>query len=253
MLIESKGKTCLDLCSLIYIIQYIGGVISPEGEGGSADGVTVDEQAGSGSEISLGSGEESPLVVQPGGESGVDGSGSGSTIESGSGSDTEVKSESGAELESGSAEPALEPETPTPDNEQIGCEFSASNFEVFNTIRELYVSLSSRCTLSNNATITIMIDSEILESSEEVMIEYFDMGTNIIAVMVCEDEDCNEVLQYNVTVMVLESTSRLFPYGSSTGDNSFTNVLDGARPIYVPQDNPIPFFNQFYTRLWVSC
>ena len=53
-----------------------------------------------------------------------------------------------------------------------------------------------------------------------------------------------------VTVIVLPSTERLFPYGEVTSDMSFRGVLDGAVPVY-PSDS-IPFYSTYYRKLFVS-
>ena len=88
---------------------------------------------------------------------------------------------------------------------------------------------------------------------EGLLIDYLSMGSNPVSILICEGGICDsEPPRYNVSVVIGPSTSRLLPYGSVVNDTSFTGVLDWAQPIYLPQENPIPFFDGFYTRLWVS-
>ena len=155
-------------------------------------------------------------------------------------------SRSGSGVESGS-ETVLD---------QVTCDFYSLNFEVFNTTAELYRSLSAQCSNSMNVQIELITVTQnvLLEYSDDVLlIEHLSMGDSLLYITVCESTIiCEQARIYNITVSVGHSTSRLFPYGTSAGDDSFTGVLDGARPIYVPQEDSIPFFDQYYSRLWVS-
>ena len=64
------------------------------------------------------------------------------------------------------------------------------------------------------------------------------------------DPDLMSVNLGNISVTVLPSSNRLFPYRPSVGDSEFRGVLDGAVPIY-PSDS-VPFFSTYYRRLYVS-
>ena len=139
--------------------------------------------------------------------------------------------------------------------DQVSCQFLQLNFEIFNTAAELYRSLSSQCSNANPntpPTLTIRLQNVVLESSDNtLLIEHLSMGQNSVSITAC-GMTCEDAVTYSVTVNVTHSTSRLFPYGVSAGDDSFTGVLDGAVPIYICQDSPVPFFSQYYERLYVS-
>jgi len=125
---------------------------------------------------------------------------------------------------------------------------------VFSTTGELLDSLTIQCTyLGVSTVIAVTVNTIQLTVSYEVLIiNYFSIGNNTITIVICVGGYCNNIERYVVTITVVSSTSRIFPYGLLSSDSFFTGVLDSARPIYLPQNYPIPYFDHFYTRLWVS-
>lgn len=87
----------------------------------------------------------------------------------------------------------------------------------------------------------------------------FDLRTYRVNISVCvqaENGTCDvygpiPVLDLGmILVTVTPSTNRLFPYGILTDDSSFRGVLDGAVAVYSLRG--IPFFSNYYNRLYVS-
>ena len=87
--------------------------------------------------------------------------------------------------------------------------------------------------------------------------DVFGLGDTFISIRVCGegragtcDPEIESVRLGEVTVSVMPSTSRAFPFGLHARDRSFRGVLDGARPMYPPAS--IPFFSKYYRSLFVS-
>lgn len=145
--------------------------------------------------------------------------------------------------------------------DQITCqsqlETETITFEAFDSVEFIFRTLAARCSSTNQditPTFSITLqDQTVLMSSQQLeetlLIEHLSIGNNSISVMVC-GLTCEQATMLDVVVSVEPSTRRLFPYGYSTGDDSFSRVLDGSVPIY--PSHSIPFFSNYYKRLYVS-
>lgn len=98
------------------------------------------------------------------------------------------------------------------------------------------------------------------EASMSPVVSLFGVGLRSVnvSISVCEQsrggvDACDAISMIenvgNVTILVQPSTTRLFPYGAVTGDQSFRGILDGAVAIYPPES--IPFYANYYRSLYV--
>ncbi len=141
--------------------------------------------------------------------------------------------------------------------DQVSCQFSSAlNFEVFTPTAELIRMLRSQCSNANpNSLLMVSISlsgSSFDSTSNSLLIEHLSVGQNLISVSVCGITCETSSVTYNVTVTVNPSSRRLFPYGPTAGDDMFGGSADSFVTVHLRQDNPVPFFNQYYDRLYVS-
>jgi len=138
--------------------------------------------------------------------------------------------------------------------------------EVFTPLSVLFERFG--CRSHQPATTLLVMESAELsevvreEDAPDILIgELFDQGygRTEVAVTICTrqaafPDTCNPNLptvNSSVNISVQQSSARLLPYGDPVDDHSFRGVLDGGVPIYPPES--IPFFSNYYNRLYVSC
>ena len=127
--------------------------------------------------------------------------------------------------------------------DSLSCEVTgtyASLLYIFDLVDRLELLTEER--LLNSFVADVLKRGENTITNITVCFEHRQYGT-------C-DPDLPTTYLEGITISVQPSTDRLFPYGFSTGDNSFRGVLDGAVPIYPPDS--VPFYSKYYRRLYVS-
>ena len=143
--------------------------------------------------------------------------------------------------------------------DQIVCQSHVNTITVdaFDRIHSFFLILANGCASADQgSTLTFTVtlqDLTVLMSSQQLwevlMIEHFSVGENSVSIIVCQ-LICKQATLLDVTVTVKYSSGRLFPYGYSTSDDSFSGVLDGYVPIYPLQS--VPFFKTYHKILFVS-
>lgn len=120
-----------------------------------------------------------------------------------------------------------------------------------------YYNLLFNITFANRAPVLLTTQPGERNS---LVAEWFEEGENHVNITVCRLQpprlECNptsipvSVVFENVTVLVLHNTSKFFPYGDLTVDNSFRGINEGSTTL-TPSDD-VPFFEGSYRTIYVS-